>query len=113
MFDDLARAADLAHVVLEAHAPGEVGEELAALLVAPAVSGDLGPPPAGSPARWIVGESASAARVAGAAASASAAGVLLSPVSAEALAASAQPEPPSPELDLARSRGLIALPLVD
>ena len=44
------------------------------------VAGDL-PPPPGGPPRWVVGDGANAARVAGAAAQAGAAGVLLTPVS--------------------------------
>jgi len=113
LIEDLAEAADRAKCSLEkvdsdAKTPG-----LTALLVAPAVASDLGPPPDGGPPRWVVGDGANAARVAGAAASASATGVLLSPVSPEALVAIAAAEPISHEFDLARARGLVATSLVD
>src|SRR5262249_17885915 len=59
---------------------------------------------------------ANAARVAGAAASASATGVLLTPVSPDALVAISHAEP-HPQIghdfDLARARGLVAISLVD
>jgi len=83
------------------------------LLVAPAVASDLGPPPDGSAPRWIVGDGTNAARVAGAAASASATGVLLTPVSPEALAALLTNDAVSADFDLARARGLVATSLVD
>ena len=114
LIQDLSDAADQADVELI-----EVGSEASQLdldgvLVPPAMAGDLGPPPEHTKvSRWVVGDAANAARVAGAAASAGAAGVLLTPVSAAALASIARSEPTSPELDLARARGLIATSLVD
>src|SRR5262245_55145258 len=84
-----------------------------ALLVAPLVAADLGPPAAGAPPRWIVGDGSNPARIAGGAAQAGAAGALLTPVSPAALAAIARAEPTAPELDLARARSLIATSLVD
>jgi diguanylate cyclase (GGDEF)-like protein len=113
LIEDLAHAADRAHVDLVSVEAVDPTGELAALIVAPAVASDLGPIPSGGAARWIVGEASNAARVAGAAASAGAAGVLLTPVSNEALAAVAHSDPTSPDFDLARARGLIATSLVD
>ncbi len=112
LLDELASAADRAHTELEPYRPGAT-DGIAGVLVAPAVAADLGPPPAGAPPRWIVGEPGGAARIAGAAASASATGVLLSPVAPDALEAIAKPDPTSSELDLSRARGLIAMSLVD
>jgi len=114
LIDDLAGAADQADVELIS-VMGDVAEdELDGLLVPPAMATDLGPSPEhGRVARWIVGDAANAARVAGAAASAGAAGVLLTPVSAAALSAIARPDSTSSDLDLARARGLIAMSLVD
>jgi diguanylate cyclase (GGDEF)-like protein len=112
LLDELAGAADRAHTELVPY-DVDASDEIAGVLVAPAVAADLGPPPTGAPPRWIVGEPGGAARIAGAAASASAAGVLLSPVAPDALAAIAKPDPTSSELDLSRARGLIAMSLVD
>src|SRR5262249_55490842 len=75
--------------------------------------GDLGPAPADSPPRWVIGDAGNAARVAGAAAGAGASGVLLTPLSVEAIDAIAHHDPTSPDIDLARARGLIATSLVD
>ena len=111
LIEDLAEAADRANCELEPIDKEPDG--LTAVLVAPAVASDLGPPQDGAMPRWIVGDGANAARVAGAAASASATGVLLTPVSPEALASILASEPVSHELDLARARGLIATSLVD
>lgn len=114
LVDDLAEAAERAHAVLEPLELAEVDRpDLDAVIVAPAVATDLGPPLEGAAPRWIVGDGGNAARVAGAAASASAAGVLLTPVSGDALRAIAQPERKSHDFDLARARGLIAMSLVD
>ncbi|HEU4610623.1 MAG TPA: diguanylate cyclase, partial [Kofleriaceae bacterium] len=114
LVDDLADAADRANASLEPIAgPDTPTDELAALLVAPAVASDLGPPPERAAPRWIVGDGANAARVAGAAASASATGVLLLPVSGDALVSITHTEPMSHDFDLARARGLIATSLVD
>lgn len=111
---DLAATAERANADLEAiRSPEARTTHLAALLVAPAVASDLGPPPDGAASRWIVGDGGNAARVAGAAASASATGVLLTPVSAEALSAISHADPIAPELDLARARSLVATSLVD
>ncbi|HEY5949512.1 MAG TPA: hypothetical protein VIV40_28655, partial [Kofleriaceae bacterium] len=114
LVEDLAEAAERAHTVLEQIASADAPTTgYAALLVAPAVASDLGPPGEGAAPRWIVGDGANAARVAGAAASASATGVLLTPVSGDALTAIAHSEPTSHDFDLARARGLIATSLVD
>ncbi|HEY5924408.1 MAG TPA: protein kinase [Kofleriaceae bacterium] len=117
LVEDLAEAAERANAVLEPLASADAPTNgYAALLVAPAVASDLGPPVAGAAPRWIVGDGANAARVAGAAASASATGVLLTPVSGDALVAIAYADSGSPgvhDFDLARARGLIATSLVD
>jgi diguanylate cyclase (GGDEF)-like protein len=114
LVEDLADAAERAHVVLDSIASADAPTKgYAALLVAPAVASDLGPPPEGAAPRWIVGDGGNAARVAGAAASASATGVLLTPVSGEALLQIAVTEGSSHDFDLARARGLIATSLVD
>ncbi|CAN5433045.1 hypothetical protein BH11MYX1_BH11MYX1_45530 [soil metagenome] len=115
---DLSAAADLAGVELVEVGADLSNADLDGLLVPPAMASDLGAPvamagDAKAVARWIVGDAANAGRVAGAAASAGAAGVLLTPVSAAALSSIARSEPTSPELDLARARGLIATSLVD
>jgi diguanylate cyclase (GGDEF)-like protein len=114
LVEDLAEAAERAHCVLEPIAsPNAPTNGYAALLVAPAVASDLAPPHDGAAPRWIIGDGANAARVAGAAASASATGVLLTPVSGDALLSIATGEAVSHELDLARARSLIATSLVD
>jgi diguanylate cyclase (GGDEF)-like protein len=100
-------------ISLVAIKPGEATAGYTAILVAPAVAADLGPGPAAGPPRWIVGDGANAARLAGAASEARAAGVLFTPVSQAALAAIAHVAPPPPELDLVRARGLIATSLID
>jgi hypothetical protein len=98
LIDDLTEAADRAHAELNhVDSPETRTNSLAALLVAPAVASDLGPPPDGAAPRWIVGDAVNAARIAGAAASASATGVLLNPVSPEALTAIAQTESTAPK----------------
>ncbi len=113
LIEDLADAADQADVELIS-VRGDDDPDLDGLLVPPAMAADLGPRPEhGGVARWIVGDASNAARVAGAAASAGAAGVLLIPVSPAALSSIARSDPTSPELDLARARGLIATSLVD
>src|SRR5690242_12504083 len=113
LIDDLAHAADRASCELVPVEAADATDGFAALLVAPAVAGDLGPIPDGGAPRWIIGEAPNAARVAGAAASAAASGVLLTPVSHEALTAIVAAEPTSADFDLARARGLIATSLVD
>jgi diguanylate cyclase (GGDEF)-like protein len=114
LVEDLADAAERANAVLEPIASATAPTNgYAALLVAPAVASDLGPPADGSAPRWIVGDGANAARVAGAAASASATGVLLTPVSGDALLQISTSDPSSHDFDLARARGLIATSLVD
>jgi hypothetical protein len=86
LVEDLADAAERANASLEPVAVAQADStEYDAVLVAPAVASDLAPPAAGAPLRWIIGDGANAARVAGAAASASATGVLLTPVSGDAL----------------------------
>ncbi|HEX4449291.1 MAG TPA: diguanylate cyclase [Kofleriaceae bacterium] len=113
LLEDLVAAADQADVELVAVDADALPDDLLGVLVPPALAADLSPPRAGSPPRWIVGDPGNAARVAGAAASAGAAGVLLAPLSAEALSAISHAEPTSPDFDLARARGLIATSLVD
>ncbi len=115
LFAELSPLAERAGVALQVVTAAELGEVTghAALLVAPLVAGDLGPQPANGAPRWIVGDGSNAARVAGAAAQANASGVLLTPVSEEALDAVAHADPTSPDFDLARARGLIATSLVD
>ena len=110
---DLRPLAEAADVQLVAATAKDTPAGCAAMLVAPLVAGDLGPAPANSPPRWIVGDGSNAARVAGAAAQAGASGVLLTPTSLEAIDAVAHTDPTSPEVDLARARGLIATSLVD
>jgi len=110
---DLTSLAAQARVTLFPITAKDVLSDFAAVLVAPLVAGDLGPAPAEGPPRWIVGDGANAARVAGAAAQAGASGVLLTPVSAKALDAVAHLDPTSADLDLARARGLIATSLID
>ncbi|HVK88477.1 MAG TPA: protein kinase [Kofleriaceae bacterium] len=107
----VAAAAAIELFAITADAPPDAST--AAVLVAPLVAPDLGPAPADGPARWIVGDSSNAARLAGAAATATATGVLLTPVSVEALRAITEPTAEATELDLARARGLIATSLVD
>jgi diguanylate cyclase (GGDEF)-like protein len=106
----LAATAKIAFVTVK---PGEPVADCAAILVAPPVAGDLGPVTAGSPPRWIVGDGANAARLAGAASQAGAAGVVFTPLSLGALTALVHLEPTIPELDLVRARGLVATSLID
>ena len=114
LVEDLAEVAERANATLEPIGAADAPTDgFAALLVAPAVASDLGPPPQRAAPRWIVGDGTNAARVAGAAASASATGVLLTPVSGDALLAITHAEPTSHDFDLARARGLIATSLVD
>jgi serine/threonine-protein kinase len=114
LVEDLADAADRANASLEPiESPDVPTHGFAALLVAPAVAADLPPPTDRAAPRWIVGDGANAARVAGAAASANATGVLLTPVSGDALLQIATADPSTHDFDLARARGLIATSLVD
>ena len=99
-------------IALRSIKPRESASACMAVLVAPAIADELGPAVA-SPPRWIVGDGSNAARLAGAATQAGAAGVLLTPVSLEALEAIAHIQPTIPEFDLARARGLVATSLVD
>ncbi|MDX2093535.1 MAG: diguanylate cyclase [Kofleriaceae bacterium] len=108
----VAEAADL-ELVGFVNATTKLDASFAAVLVAPLVAPELAPLEPEGPPRWIVGDSGNAARLAGAAAQASAAGVLLAPISVEALLAITRPETATPEVDLARARGLIATSLVD
>ncbi len=113
LLDELSAVAEAADVVLE---PFNLKDSVAgfhALFVAPSVAADLGPAPADGPPRWIVGDGANAGRIAGAAAGAHAAGVLLAPTSVEALKAIGHIDATSLDIDLARSRGLIATSLVN
>lgn len=86
---------------------------VSAILIAPAVATELTPAPDGGPARWVIGDGSNPARVAGAAAAAGASGVLLTPISLEAIDAVAHTDPLSLDFDLARARGLIATSLID
>ena len=110
---DLMPIAERARVVLVAATANGVADGCAGTLVAPLAAGDLAPAAPDASARWVVGDGANAARVAGAAAQAGACGVLLTPVSEAALESVAQTDPTSPGFDLARARGLIATSLVD
>ncbi|MDQ3334761.1 MAG: diguanylate cyclase [Myxococcota bacterium] len=110
---DLEPLADQARVLLVAATLDDVPPNCAAMLVPPLVAGDLGPPPADGPPRWIVGDGSNAGRVAGAAAQAGAQGVLLTPVSVEAIANVAHADSTSADIDLARARALIATSLVN
>jgi len=114
LLTELTPLADRAGVSLQSVTADEIATvDCVAILVAPMSAGDLGIAPADGPPRWIVGDGTNAARVAGAAAQAGASGVLLTPISAEAIEAVAHTEPVSPDFDLARARGLIATSLVD
>ncbi|HMG23007.1 MAG TPA: diguanylate cyclase [Kofleriaceae bacterium] len=113
LIGELQAIAKLAHIALRAVPPGAAVPDCSAVLIAPAVAGDLAPPGPGAPPRWIVGDGANAARLAGAASQAGAAGAILMPVALEALAAIVHVEPTPAEFDLARARGLIATSLVD
>ncbi len=86
---------------------------VAAILVAPGVATELGPVPDGSAPRWVIGAADNPGRIAGAAASAGASGVLLTPLSVEAIDAVAHMDSTSPDIDLARARGLIATSLIN
>jgi serine/threonine protein kinase len=110
---ELQPIADAAQISLVAIKPGDPGAGCAAIFVAPAVAAELGPAPAGGPPRWIVGDGANAARLAGAASQAGAAGVVFTPVSRAAVAAIVDVAPAPVELDLVRARGLIATSLID
>ena len=113
LIGELQTAAALAKIALRAVPPGAPIADCAAALVAPAIAGDIGAPLPGSPPRWIVGDGANPARLAGAASQAGAAGVILTPVAPRALEAIVHVEPTLAEFDLARARGLIATSLVD
>ncbi|MEO8554717.1 MAG: diguanylate cyclase, partial [Kofleriaceae bacterium] len=114
LIQDLSSAADQADVELVAVGTDHAKHDLDGLLVPPMMAADLGPAAEHDKvSRWIVGDAANAARVAGAAAIAGAAGVLLTPVSAAALSSIARSDSTSSDLDLARARGLIATSLVD
>jgi serine/threonine protein kinase len=110
---ELAPLAAAAQVSLLAVNPGEPAVAFAAILIAASCAGDLGPAPATGPPRWIAGDAANAARLAGAALEAGAAGALLLPGSAEAIAAIVHAVPALADRDLARARGLIATSLVE
>jgi serine/threonine-protein kinase len=113
LISELQAIASVAHIALRPIATRDDPAGCTAVLLAPALAGDLPPPGPGAPPRWIVGDSANAARLAGAASQAGAAGVILTPVALEALAAIVGVEPTPAEFDLARARGLIATSLVD
>ncbi len=107
---DLAPHAERARLEL---VPATYAGDVDAVLIAPAVAAELGPAPANAAPRWIVGDVNNAARIAGAAAGCGATGVLLTPVSTDALLAAVTAETTTTDTDLARARGLIATSLVD
>ncbi len=113
LLSELSALADAARVTLVSCTKDTIPNNVAAVLIAPMMAADLGPATADGPPRWIVGDGANAARVAGAAAQAGASGVLLSPISEKALDVVAHADPQSPDVDLARARGLIATSLID
>ncbi len=113
LIDDLAPLAEQARVLLYEATLEENPPNCAGLLLPPAVAGDLPPAAVDGLPRWVVGEGSNAARVAGAAAQAGAQGVLLTPVSVEAIANVAQVDATSADIDLARARALIAASLVN
>ncbi len=113
LFAELTQLAVEARVQLQQIRADENPASCAAILVAPLVAADLGPAPADGPPRWIVGDGANAARVAGAAAQAGASGVILTPTSVAAISSVAHTDPKSADFDLARARGLIATSLID
>ncbi|HEU4732874.1 MAG TPA: diguanylate cyclase [Kofleriaceae bacterium] len=110
---ELQPLADAGQVSLVPITARESAAGCAAILVAPPSADDLGPTAPGDPPRWIAGDAAHAARLAGAATQAGAAGVLFTPVSASAIAAALRVAPALAELDLVRARGLIATSLID
>jgi diguanylate cyclase (GGDEF)-like protein len=110
---ELQPLATAARISLSLIKPSDPGLGYKAILVAPAIAVDLGPASLAGPPRWIVGDGNHPARLAGAASQAGAAGVLLTPVSLEALDAIAHIAPTIAEFDLARARGLIATSLID
>ncbi|MBP6629088.1 MAG: protein kinase [Kofleriaceae bacterium] len=89
----------------------ECPADAAVVLLAPASAGHVELPT--GPARWIVGSSEAAAKLAGAAATAGAAGVLLSPIAAATLPALCASSASSATADVARARGLVALSLLE
>src|SRR5262245_12783119 len=61
LVEDLAEAAEHAHAVLETIPSADAPTNgYSALLIAPAVASDLGPPPEGAAPRWIVGDGSNA-----------------------------------------------------
>ncbi|MGE3456359.1 MAG: diguanylate cyclase [Kofleriaceae bacterium] len=110
---ELAGAADRANVALYSVATADAASGAAALLLPPAMAAEIGPAAADGPPRWVVGDAGSAARVAGAAAEAGAVGVLLIPVSVDALLAVVHQPASSVDFELARARALVATSLVD
>jgi len=115
LLDDLEPLADEVgvHLLSVDAATAQSITSVVAILVAPAVATELAPVPDGGPPRWVIGDGSNPARVAGAAAGAGASGVLLTPVSVEAIDAVAQTDPLSIDFDLARARGLIATSLIE
>jgi serine/threonine-protein kinase len=107
------RAAELAAVAAQAgveflHVTDATHQALFdadAILVAAGVAEVLG---AGPRPRWVVGDPAGAARLAGASVACGAVGVLLTPIDADSIAAIAAAEVPSEFADLGRARHLIA-----
>src|SRR3954469_22192785 len=79
LISELAPLAAESNIALLPIRPGARDSGLFAPLGAPALPDDLGPPPAGSPPRWIVGDAGNPARLAGAAAKAGAGGGVLAP----------------------------------
>jgi diguanylate cyclase (GGDEF)-like protein len=108
-----AAGIEAVEVLRAAEVTGDAAAGYDAILVAPAVAAELGPAPAAGPPRWIVGDANAAGKLAGAAASAQAVGVLLAPVTEAALAVATAADRATPELEMARSRGLISASVMD
>ena len=84
-----------------------------AALIAPAVAAELAPASADTAPRWIVGDIAAAPRLAGAAATAGAQGVIISPVSPEALRAAVGRDDERIDDDVRRARKLVAASVIE
>jgi serine/threonine-protein kinase len=112
---ELAEAADRAGIDLieVTHVTHPALQRANAIIIAPAVAADLEPDQGQGPPRWIIGDASAAGKIASAAAACGAQGVLLTPVGPDALTALVAGEVPSPEIDLARARSLIAASLID
>ena len=106
-----ARADVEVSVVMKAEDPGLIISHAA--LIAPAVAAELAPASADNAPRWIVGDITAAPRLAGAAATAGARGVIISPVSPEALRAAVGRDDERMEDDVLRARKLVAASVIE